>query len=84
MDRYIFKVEWSVYDNSWKFIWWSFSFDSSWSSQTISSLKKTLVFKYSMKHLQLQHLFKSTELTEVAKQNYYLFKVWVGNIDDDV
>ena len=45
-----------------------------------------------MKHLlglQLWHLFKYAELTEVSRQNYKLFinllnKVWVGNIDDDV
>ena len=48
--------------------------------------------KESMKYLlglQLWHLFKYAELTEVVRQNHKLFidfinKVWVGNINDDV
>ena len=63
----------------------------------LPSVRRKLIFsqfpdKDSMKHLlglQLWHLFKYEELTEVVRQNNKLFidllnKIRVGNIDDDV
>ena len=77
MDRYWFKVWRNIYDNLWKSISWSFSYDRS---------------RLAMKHLldlQWWHLFKYAELTKIVGQNDKLStdllnKVRVGKINDDV
>ena len=63
-----------------------------WYASVTFSKRKTFSDKDSMKQLldlQLWYLFKYGELTEVVRKYDKLFmdllyKVWVGNIDDDV
>ena len=86
-----------IHDDSWKGICWFISCDCSWLSSTTSSQRKTYVLIFFDKDrithllgLQLWHLFKYPELTEVVRKNYKLFtinlhiKIRLGNIDDDV
>ena len=96
MDRYWLQAGRNIYDDSWKVISWFFRYDFSRLASTTSSQKKTYISKFSDKDsnkhllgLQLWHLFKYAELTDVVKLNYKLFihlldNVWVGNIVDDL
>ena len=96
MDRYWLQVGRNIYDDFWKVISWFFRYDFSRLASTTSSQKKTYISKFSDKDsnkhllgLQLWHLFKYAELTDVVRLNYKLFihllnKVWVGNIVDDL
>ena len=80
MDTYWLKVGRDIYDDSWKDICWFISCDCSWLASTTSSQRKTYVLNFfdkdSIKHLlglQLWHLLKYSELTEVVRKNYKLF-----------
>ena len=96
MGMYWLKVGRHIFDDPWKSICWSFSYDCCWFAPTTPVRVKLTFSQFSdkdvIKHLlelQLWHLFKYAELTEAVRLNDKFFidlfnKVQIGNIDDDV
>ena len=92
MDRCWFKAGRNIYDDSWRNIYWSFSYDSSRLASTTSIQRRTQYLQnvlirivWNIYCLQLWHLFKYAELTEAARQNDKVFvnllnKVRIGNM----
>ena len=96
MDRFWLKVRKTFYDDSWK-VFAGLSVMIVADLLELPSVREKLIFsqfsnKYILKYLlglQLWHLIKYAELTEVVSQNDKLFikllnEFWVDNNDDDV